>query len=227
MISRQNINRFIIFLLLAIPAFAQRDFLTSTEVDQVRDVQEPVARLKLYLNFARQRLDQLQSLMAKDRPGRSGEVRQLLEDYAKIIEAIDTVSDDALVRRTDVTAGPALIADGEKKFLDQLEKIQSASPRDLEMYDFALKDAIATTSDSIDQANEDLATRGKEVNSKVQKEKKEVADVNKAEKKLGGTDPATDKAEAAATAAADDATKPARQAPTLYRPGEKPNDPSQ
>jgi len=106
-----NIKRVLILLLIAFPAFAQKDFLTSSEVEQVREVQEPVARIKLYLLFAKQRLDQVQSLMAKDRPGRSGEIRQLLEDYTGIVDAIDTVSDDALVRKNDVTTAPAFIAD--------------------------------------------------------------------------------------------------------------------
>jgi len=215
-------QRFLIVLLLALPALAQRDFLTATEVDQIREVQQPVARIKLYLLFAKQRLDQLQSLMSKDRPGRSGEVRQLLEEYVGIIEAIDTVSDDALVRKADVTTAPAMIADGEKKFLGQLEKVQASAPRDLEMYDFELKEAIATTGDSIGLAGEDLDSRGQEVNHKLEKEKKEVSSVNAAEKRSGPKTGA-DAAENAAEAAAADAVKPARQAPTLYRPGEKPD----
>jgi hypothetical protein len=215
-----GMKQLLVILLLALPAFAQRDFLTGSEVDQVREVQEPVARIRLYLAFARQRLDQLQSTMSKDRPGRSGEVRQLLGEYTSIIEAIDTVSDDALVRKTDVTAAPALVADGEKKFLTQLEKIQTATPRDLEMYDFELKEAIATTNDSIDLANEDLGARGKEVNSKADKEKKQVADVNAAERKPGGDNKELDKA----AQVADDASRPARKPPTLYRPGENPDD---
>jgi hypothetical protein len=214
-----NSRRWLIILLLAIPAFAQRDFLSSTEVDQIREVQEPVARIKLYLVFAKQRLDQLQSILAKNRAGRSGEIRQLLEDYTGIVDAIGTVSDDALVRKTDVTTAPTAIADGEKKFLDQLQKIESSAPQDLEMYAFDLREAIAATSDGIDTAKEDLGSRGKEVNAKVDKQMKEVEAVNAAEKKLGGADPA----EAKAQAAADDAAKPARKAPTLYRPGEKPD----
>src|ERR1700744_4600683 len=127
-------------VLLAVPAFADHDFLSDTEIDQVRQVQEPVARIKLYLLFAKQRLDQLQSTMARNRPGRSGEVRQLLEDYTSILDAINEVSDDALHRRNDVTTAPALIADSEKKFLDQLEKVQASSPNDLDVYDFELKE---------------------------------------------------------------------------------------
>ena len=136
-------KRFLIVLLLALPAFAQKDFLTNSEIEQVREVQEPVARIKLYLLFAKQRLDQLQSLMVKDRAGRSAEIRQLLQDYTSIVDAIDTVSDDALVRKGDVTAAPAFIADGERKFLDQLQKIEASTPHDLAMYDSDLKEALA------------------------------------------------------------------------------------
>src|ERR1700722_13679622 len=113
--SEANMKRFLIILLLALPAFAQKDFLTDTEIDKVREAQEPIARIKLYLSFANQRLDQLRSIMAKDRPGRSGEIRQLLEDYTSIIDATGTISDDALVRKTDVAGAPAVITDGEKK----------------------------------------------------------------------------------------------------------------
>ena len=210
-------TRLLIILLLALPAFAQKDFLSDNEIEQIREVQEPVARIKLYLLFAKQRLDQMNSLMAKNRPGRSGEVRRLLGDYTSIVDAINTVSDDALVRKTDVTTAPTVIVDGEKKFLDQLTKLEASAPNDLEMYSFDLKEAIAATTDSIDLAKEDLSTRDRDVNSKVEAEKKAIAAVNAAERKLDSS-PATNKAEDAAKEAA----KPAREAPTLYRPGEKP-----
>ena len=216
-------KRFLIVLLLAIPAFAQKDFLTDSEIEQVRQVQEPVARIRLYLLFGKQRLDQVQSLLVKERPGRSGEIRQLLQDYTSIVDAIDTISDDALVRKSDVTIAPTVIADGEKKFLDQLQKLQTSTPHDLAMYDFELKEALAATGDSLDLAKQDLTTRGQNINLKVEEDKKKVATVN-AQERQGAKDPGADKAEAAAQAAADDAAGPARQAPTLYRPGEKPDD---
>lgn len=216
----RNLTRVLAILLLALPAFADHDFLSSSETDQVREVQEPVARIKLYLTFAMQRLDQIQSMLAKNRAGRSGEIRQLLQDYTSIVDAIGTVSDDALARKLDITTAPAVITNGEKKFLDQLNKMQSSAPSDLEMYSFELKDAIEATSDSLDAAGEDLGVRGKEVNARVDAERKQVEQVNAAERKAG-LDPAAGSEE---EKAADAVTKPARKAPTLYRPGEKPED---
>ncbi len=216
---RQLMSLALLFIGMTVPVLAQKDFLTPNEADQIREVQEPVARIKLYLVFARQRLDQLQSVITRNRAGRSAEMRQLLEDYTSIVDAIDTVSNDALVRKADLTAGPTLIVEGEKKFLDVLQKLQASAPRDLDMYDFQLKDALEATSDSIDLAKQDLGFRGQEVNAKAAQQKKAVDEVNAAEKKLG-TNPNADKAEAAAV----EATKPGRKPPTLYRPGEKPDD---
>src|ERR1700683_2466463 len=86
-------------------AFAQRDFLTNDEVEKVREAQEPNQRLKLYVLFARQRIDQLQRLLEKEKKGRSLAARELLEDYTNIIDALDTVSDDALERGADLNLG--------------------------------------------------------------------------------------------------------------------------
>src|SRR5271165_700426 len=119
-------------LVFAACGFAQeRDFLTADEVDQIREAQEPNARLKLYILFARQRLALLQQFLSKEKPGRSALIHDTLEDYTRIIEAIDTVADDALRRKQPIVEGMKAVAAAEKEMLGVLQKVEDSAPKDL------------------------------------------------------------------------------------------------
>jgi len=203
-------------LCLAAPLAAQRDFLTNDEIDKVREAQEPNARLELYAGFARERVDLVKSLLAKDKTGRSVLIHDTLDEYCKILDAIDTVADDALGRKLDVKAGLGAVASVEKQTLPLLQKLQDSHPRDLERYDFVLKQAIDATTDSLDAAQEDLGQRTEEVEARQQREKKERQDSITPAEREG--EQAAEK-QAAEKQAVDESKQ--KKAPTLYRPGEK------
>jgi hypothetical protein len=167
-------NRWAIIAFLSISLFAQqRDFLTADEADQVRLAQDPNERLKLYLHFAKQRLDLIQQAVSQEKVGRSKLLHDLLEDYTKIIEAVDTVTDDALKRSIDMSLGVKAVAEEEKLMSAQLEKIRDSQPKDLARYQFVLDQAIDTTKDSQEMAGQDLKERSHEVAVREKQEKKE------------------------------------------------------
>ena len=128
---RNRLGIFVFVMSAAIPLAAQtRDFLNADEVDQVREAQDPNERVKLYLHFAKQRLDQMDSLLAKEKAGRSALIHDLIEDYTHIIESIDTVADDALRRKLTVDIGMGLATKEEKVMLTHLEGIRDSQPKD-------------------------------------------------------------------------------------------------
>jgi hypothetical protein len=206
-------------LVCAACGFAQeRDYLTADEVDQIREAQEPNARLKLYILFARTRLALLQQYLSKEKPGRAALVHDTLEDYTHIIEAIDTVADDALVRKLPLDVGMKEVAAAEGEMLASLQKIADAPPKDLARFDFVLKNAIDTTSDSKELSEEDLHTRAGELTAQEKKEKQDRKALASAEDKKAKKSPEDKPGVIKANG---------QKPPTLYKPGEKPPDPDQ
>lgn len=198
------------FTAAAIASAQDRDFLTSNEVEQIREAQEPNDRLQLYIHFARQRVDLAEQYLAKEKPGRSIFVHNALEDYTHIIEAIDSVADDALRRNRPIDTGMVAVLSAEKDFLGKLNKIQESEPKDFDRFKFVLSEAIDTTTDSQELSIEDSKKRGAEISAKDAKEKTErdsmmSSDEQKERKK-----------------AADNQEEPKKKVPSLYRPGEKP-----
>ena len=190
--------------------FAQdRDFLTPNEVDQIRQAQDPNDRLLLYIHFARQRIDLIDQYLAKDKPGRSIFIHNALEDYSQIIEAIDSVSDDALRHNHPIDKGTMSVLSAEKDFLDHLDKIQDSEPKDLERYKFVLSQAIDTTSDSHDLSLEDSKKRSGELSTQDAKEKSDREAVM------------STKEQKERKKSADQQEEPKKKIPSLYKPGEK------
>ena len=203
--------KLLILLLCAIlPLAAQKDFLTGDEVDQIRLIQEPNERLKLYMLFAKQRIDQVDSLLKREKPGRSALLHDLLDDFTKIIEAGDTVADDAIRRKVALDEGLMAVIKAERAFADRLGKVKTDAPKDLARYELVLDTAIETLTDSIEIAQADIKDRTTKIATREENEKKE------RETLMGDKELAAKKVEEKKEAA----TEKKRQAPTLKRKGE-------
>lgn len=207
-------------LLLAAAGYAQglanRDFLTADEIDQIKEAQLPNDRLKLYAGFARQRVEMVKSLLAREKAGRSILIHDALEDYSKIIDAIDDVADEAVGRTLDLKPGLAAVASVEKEALPVLQKAQDSHPKDMERYSFVLKQAIETTADSLEAAQEDLGKRAKDAEDRQRKERKARQEAMRPTERE-----AAQAAEKKVAADEEKKQEQKRSAPTLMRPGEK------
>ncbi len=197
------------------PLFAARDFLTTDEADQIRLLQETNARLAKYAEFARQRVELLEQLLSEEKAGRTTLIHETLEDYTKIIEAIDTVADDALLREVDITEGIAAVIAEEKEFIASLEKIEDDEPSDLARYRFVLENAILATEDSLEINEEDLSARRADVVDREEESQRQLDELMTPES-------ARQRQEAASERAQEEEER--RDAPSLYREGEEPQD---
>lgn len=205
--------RLLAALILTVPLIAQqRDFLTADEIGQVRLAQEPALRLKLYAAFARERLALIESLVAKEKAGRSAMIHDAIEDYTKIIEAIDTVADDALRRNLPIEEGMTAVVDAEKEFSDRLRQLEESKPKDLARYQYVLTNAIEATEDSLELSQQDLKDRKADFAERQAKEKKE--------REAMMTPTEVESRRAAEKKQAETETKEKRKAPTLRRKGE-------
>lgn len=202
-------------VILCTPLLAQKDFLNTDEADQLREVQDPDLRLQLYLRFAQQRVDQLDQLMAKPKTGRSGMIHDLLEQYALIIEAIDTYIDNAIKRQKPITT-MTQVARTEREMLAQLEKFGEMNAPDKSRFQFALEQAIDTTRDSAEMSEQDIKTRTRDV------ETREV-DIRKEREALVTPERKDEiKKEQAKIDAEKTGVAVGKKKPTLYRKDEKP-----
>jgi hypothetical protein len=134
------------------PALSQqRDFLTGGESDAIREAQEPAERLKLYVDFAKRRIDTIAKLLQSKEADRGDQMHDALYEYDRILDAIGKNVDRAEQRRDIFKKGLQYALEQEPLFLKQLEAVRAANPADLEQYKFILDQAIDNTHDDVDE----------------------------------------------------------------------------
>jgi hypothetical protein len=149
---------FLLAATLAAPAAAfarppQRDFLTQTEADKIRDAESANERIKLFLDFAGDRLFRFKrELKLQGRGPRWADfLNDLLDSFSSCVDAATNRISDAISQGEDVRAG---IDDVKKRvpgFLADLEKIKKEGV-DLKLYQDTLNDTIDDMHEDIKSA---------------------------------------------------------------------------
>jgi len=180
--------------LVPLAARAQdQPYLTSSEVDKLRDAQDPSERIKVYLAFELDRLNRMQAAR-----GSSGDVRdsfdELLSQYISIDNELKDWIDYQYDHDGDMRKGLRSLLDEGPKQLEILRHLQGSPGSDANDASSSLQDAIADMSDTLDGATKALAVQQKKFpemqqNAKAEaralkKERKEQEKLNRKERKM-------------------------------------------
>lgn len=167
-----------LFLLAFIaPCVAQQhrnDPLNDLEIDQLRDsAQDPDIRLKLYVTFARARLDKIQQVHSDPKAtDKDEQIRAALQDFMDVYDELDENVDTFDDRGSDLRKALKPVIEADTEFGSKLRAFKLSlanSPKEAEAYDFLIGSALETV-DSGAKDHRDLLAE-QEVKFKNKKEK--------------------------------------------------------
>ena len=146
-------------ILLALAVMAQqhrRDPLTDLEIDKIRDsAQLPEERLKLYVEFARARLDKLQQVRSDPKvTDREKQMHDALQDFLDIYDELNSNVDTFADRGTDIRKALKPVIEADTEFGSKLRAFKSETAANREQaqeYEFLLGSAL----EAIDSAAKD------------------------------------------------------------------------
>ena len=151
-------------LLLILPAAAQhrRDPLNPAEVDQLRDsMVEPDTRLKLYVKFARDRLNALEQMRSNPKTtDRAHQTHELIADFLAIYDELNDNVDMYVGRKNDIRKPLKQIIEADTEFQAKLRAIKDSASTDAaeaKQYEFILTNAIETVDSSADDHRKTVA----------------------------------------------------------------------
>ena len=130
----------------------QKDYLTSLEADKIRDAETANERIKLFVEFADDRLKKFQYEL--DHPSQTNHEQMLNFLMNAYIGCVDDAADLiqlGVEKQENIRRGVDLMATKTKEYLEVLKKIQSDG-KEIEIYKDNLDDAIEGTQDAMNDA---------------------------------------------------------------------------
>lgn len=139
-----------------------RDPLTPAEIDQIRDTaQEPEMRLKLYIKFARDRIDLIQQVRSDPKvKDKTAATRERLQDFLDVYDELDENVDVFADRKNDIRKVLKLVLEADTEFQSKLRALKdsaSADPKEASAYEFLLSSAIEAVDDGAKSHRDTLA----------------------------------------------------------------------
>ena len=145
----------ILALSLAFSAHARaqgKDYLSALEADKIRDAETPNERIKLFLDFAEDRLTKFQFELEHPSANKHVEMlNALMNAYVGCVDDAADLIQLGVEKQENIRKGVDLMATRAKAFLEVLNKLASGGP-ELDSYKDNLDDAIEGTRDAMNEA---------------------------------------------------------------------------
>jgi hypothetical protein len=143
-------------LLLLSTAIGQRrrEPLTEVEINQLRDTaMEPDLRLKLYVTFARVRLDAVEKVRSDPKvTDRGEETRDRLQDFLDVYDELNDNIDTFVGRKADLRKPLKAIIEADTEFQAKLRALKDSTDTnkdEAQKYEFLLSNTIETIDTSV------------------------------------------------------------------------------
>ncbi len=160
-------------LVIVLPASAQRrrDPLNPEEVNQLRDAMvEPDQRLKLYVKFARDRMNKLEQMRTDPKTtDRARQTHDMLADFLSVYDELNDNVDMYVGRKDDIRKPLKLVIEADIEFQSKLCALKDAANADAteaKQYEFLLSNAIETVDSSADDHRSTITEVEKYLKSK-------------------------------------------------------------
>ncbi len=141
---------------------SKRDPLTPLEVSQLRDqAQDADLRMKLFVQFARQRLDAIDKVRSDPKvTDHAAATHDALQDFLDVYDEMNDNVDAFEDQKTDFLKGLKAIIEADVEFQAKLRALQdsgTSNKDDVKIYEFLLQSALQTVDESAKDHRELLA----------------------------------------------------------------------
>ncbi|MBZ5565939.1 MAG: hypothetical protein LAP13_26400 [Acidobacteriia bacterium] len=161
------------------------DYLTDEEEDELREAQDPTARIAVYIKLETDRLDRFINFRAQPQDPQydnGGYLNKLMGQYISLTDEMKSWIQDQYDRKNDMREGLRKFVEAAPKQLDQLRSIQQTPDAYARDYGKSLGDAIADLNDALNGATQALADQQKTFGELKREEKVEQQNIKERQK---------------------------------------------